>query len=119
MIRRRHFAAALALWRPTLLTAQATRQPPQNAEFEALQAHFEKVVDARFQKLFSGISTVAQWEKRKSEARSELIRMLWHDLKLPSGPPPSAITHREERSDYRIENVVLETIPKLYLTANL
>jgi len=102
-----------------LLTPQTARAPVQNAEFEALQTYFELVVGRRSDNLFAGITTVPQWEKRKGAARAEIIRMLWHDLKLPATPPPATITHREERPAYTIENLVIETVPKVYLTANL
>jgi len=104
----------------TLLSAQQiNRTPPQNAEFEALQAHFERTVGARAEKLFSGITTVPQWETRKSAARAELIWMLWGDLKLPATPPPAVTVHRHERAAYIIENIVIESMPKLFVTANL
>ena len=103
----------------SLLTPQMARPPVQNGEYEALQSHFERVVSRRSDNLFSGIASVPQWEKRKSAARAELIRMLWHNLKLPDAPPATTITHREERADYTVENLVIETAPKLYLTANL
>ena len=97
-------------------TARPTTGPP---EYEALQAHFDSVVAERHQQLFSEIKTVPQWEQRKSKARAELTKMLWHDRKLPDTPPKATIVHREEHSAYTIENIVLETAPKLFLTANL
>jgi cephalosporin-C deacetylase-like acetyl esterase len=99
--------------------SQTARLTTGNAEYEALQAHFDRVVTERHQKLFSGITTVSHWEERKPKARAELIKMLWHDRKLPGTPPPATITHREEHGAYAIENVVLETAPKLFSTANL
>lgn len=91
----------------------------QNSEFQALQAHFERVVTARFNTLFGGIGNVALWEERKQKTRAALERMLWHDLRWPAGPPPVRITGREERRDYTLENLVLETLPNLHSTANL
>ena len=91
----------------------------QNSEFQALQAHFERLVTARFDTLFSGIGNAAQWEPRKRATRAALEKMLWHDLKWPTGPPPAKITGREERREYTIENLVLETLPNLHSTANL
>ena len=103
----------------SLLTPQIARNPVQNAEFEALQAHFERVVSQRSENLFAGITSVPQWEKRKSAARAELVKMLWHNLKLPDTPPPATVMSREEGPSYILENIVLETAPKVYLTANL
>ncbi|HUQ90299.1 MAG TPA: acetylxylan esterase [Bryobacteraceae bacterium] len=90
-----------------------------NKEFEALQAHFETVVGRRSDALFQGITTVRQWEQRKKAARAELAKMLWHDMRWPSSPPPTTVTRRTEHPGYIIENLVIETAPKVYLTANL
>jgi cephalosporin-C deacetylase-like acetyl esterase len=100
-------------------SSQTSRPQPQNAEFEALQAHFERVVGRRSGQLFAGITTVGQWEERKKTARSELQKMLWHDMRLPDTPPPATVTHTEQRETYTIENLVIETAPKVFLTANL
>jgi cephalosporin-C deacetylase-like acetyl esterase len=101
------------------LAAQTPRPTTGPAEYEALQAHFDRVIGDRHERLFSGITTAAQWEQRKPKARAELIKMLWHGMKLPDTPPKATITHREEHKDYTIENIVLETAPKLFSTANL
>ena len=95
------------------------RTAAQNQEFLALQSHFERVVAQRFNAVFSGIHSVQQWEERKQRTRLALTRMLWHDRRWPEGPPPARITGRLERPGYTIENLVLETAPNLYSTANL
>lgn len=95
------------------------RLDAQNQEFRALQAHFERVIGARHQNLFLGIENVAQWEERKQRTRSALQQMLWHERRWPGTPPSARITARVERADYTMENLVLETAPSLYLTANL
>jgi hypothetical protein len=109
---------AALLLAPTPIAAQA-RTPPPNQELEALQAHFERVVTARFDQLFRGISTLDQWDQRKRETRAALAKMLWHDRQFPSTPPAATVTHREEHPAYILENLVIETAPKLFLTANL
>lgn len=55
----------------------------------------------------------------EAEDRAELTKMLWHNLRLPDSPPPTVVTHTEQRADYTIENLVIETAPKVFLTANL
>lgn len=100
------------------LASQTARPTTGPAEYEALQAHFDRVVGERHERLFRGI-TGSQWEQRKPQARAELMKMLWHDMRLPTTPPKATVTHREEHSAYVIENLVLETAPKLFSTANL
>jgi cephalosporin-C deacetylase-like acetyl esterase len=93
--------------------------PPPNKELEALQAHFETVIGRRHDRLFDGITTVEQWEERKQKSSAALAKMLWHDMRWPEAPPRGTVTHRQEHQGYTIENLVLETAPNVYLTANL
>jgi cephalosporin-C deacetylase-like acetyl esterase len=102
-----------------LLAQTPAQKPPEPPELQALQAHFDRVVTERHANAFRGISSIPQWEERKTRLRQNLARMLWHDYQLPATPPRARITHRTEHPDYILENVVLETAPKLYATANL
>jgi cephalosporin-C deacetylase-like acetyl esterase len=109
-------AAALIIILGVLSSAIIHAQP---AEFQAVQAHFESVIAARHAALFRGISSVPQWEARRRQTRLELSRMLWHDHAWPSTPPPARVAHRTEYSAYYVENIIIETAPKLYSTSNL
>jgi cephalosporin-C deacetylase-like acetyl esterase len=113
--------AACALGAPPGPRAQtpAPTGPKPNQELEALQAHFERVVASRHAQLFSGIATVQQWEQRKQATRAALAKMLWHDLKWPEAPPVATVTRTERYPAYTVENLIIETAPKLFLTANL
>ena len=91
----------------------------QNEHFKALQSHFERVITARFDTLFSRVQNVEQWEKRKERTRLAFSRMLWHDLQWPAGPPQVKVSRRVERPDYSVECLILETAPNIYSTANL
>ena len=99
--------------------AQPSPPPLDTAEMKALQAHFERVIATRHEAAFKPFTSPAQWEPRKVQLRRDLERMLWHDYSWPATPPPARVTHRTEYGKYTIENIVLETAPKLYLTANL
>ena len=96
-----------------------SRLPAQNEQFQALQSHFERAISVRSATLFSQVSNVEQWKIRKERTRLALTRMLWHDRRWPDGPPRATIVRREERADYRLESLILETAPHLYATANL
>ena len=91
----------------------------QNDNIEALQAHFERVITARFDTLFSRIENAKQWEARKEQAREALYRMLWHDRRWPDSPPYVRITRKVKRPNYTLECLVIETAPNIYSTANL
>lgn len=95
------------------------RLEAQNDEFKALQAHFERVAEERFTDLFKGINTVGDWEKRKTVTRANLARMLWHEHEWPSAPPPVRIVKRQQFDNYVMENIILESAPGVFATANL
>ena len=48
------------------------QSPPQNEQFQALQAHFDRVISERFNRLFAGLESVRQWEPRKERTRQAL-----------------------------------------------
>ena len=100
-------------------TAAQSPPPRPNPELESLQAHFETVIKRRHDQLFSGITTIQQWEQRKQQTRAGLQRMLWHDLTWPDRPPRATITSRQDYATYTVQNLVLETVPGVFLTANL
>jgi cephalosporin-C deacetylase-like acetyl esterase len=59
------------------------------------------------------------WERRRSEVRRQLLYMLGLDP-LPARTPLQArITGGFEGEGYRVENIVFESMPGLYVTGNL
>lgn len=112
--------ALLALAGPHTLPAQAPSPEIRlTPEMQALQMHFERTVAARHAALFRDIETPAQFDEYRRRRRRDLERMLWHDLEWPAAPPPARITHRTAKPAYFVENLVLETAPGVYATANL
>lgn len=111
-------AAICALTGVSWTSAQSPAPRP-NQELESLQAHFETVIRRRHDQLFKDITAVQQWEPRQQQTRAALQRMLWNDMAWPDRPPRATVTNRQEYSAYTVENLVLETIPGVFLTANL
>jgi cephalosporin-C deacetylase-like acetyl esterase len=111
--------AAMCVLTVVSWTAAQSPAPRPNQELESLQAHFEIVIKRRHDQLFSGIATIQQWEQRRQQTRAALQRMLWHDLPWPDRPPRATITDRQDYAAYTVENLVLETVPGVFLTANL
>jgi len=91
----------------------------ENDNFNALQTHFERVTNARFDNLFSQIENAKQWQGRKEQTREALYKMLWHERRWPDSPPHARITRKINRPDYTLECLILETAPDIYSTANL
>jgi cephalosporin-C deacetylase-like acetyl esterase len=97
----------------------AAQTPAPSPEWIALQNHFERVSQARFDRLFSAYRRLEDWQAARLRLRASLERMLWHERTWPSAPPPTRVTGRLELAGYTVENLTLETAPGLYLTANL
>jgi len=91
----------------------------RNEHFKALQSHFERVISARFDTLFSQVRTVAQWKEHRERIRLAFGMMLWHDFQWPARPPQVEVSRHIERPDYLVECLILETAANLYSTANL
>jgi cephalosporin-C deacetylase-like acetyl esterase len=68
---------------------------------------------------FSGISKRADWERRRPELRRQALSMLGLDPVPPRTPLGAKITGGFERPTYRVENLVFESMPGLYVTGNL
>ncbi len=65
------------------------------------------------------IRSASDWHRRRPEARKQLLYMLGLDP-IPGRTPLNArVTKRFERDGYRVENIVFESLPGLYVTANL
>ncbi len=78
-----------------------------------------RISEARARRLadLAGIETAAQARQRARRVRSKV----WD---LIGGPPPrsplnSQITGRIDRGSYRIEKVIFESLPQVYVTSNL
>src|SRR5213593_2150716 len=66
----------------------------------------------------SDIRTLDDWKKQQPELRRQLLDMLGLDP-LPARTPLKAqITGRLERDTYRIEKIILQSLPGLYVTGN-
>ncbi len=112
-------AVALCVLTGAPRPAAQNQAPPAARELEALQAHFESAIGRRHEQLFRDVTTVAQWEARRQQSRAALAKMLWHDMRWPDAPPRATVTHRQDYPRYTVENLVLDTVPGVYLTANL
>ncbi len=61
----------------------------------------------------------AAWEARRGKTRKRLIAALGLEPMPRRTPLNARVTGRAERDDYRIENVVFESEPNFYVTANV
>ena len=63
--------------------------------------------------------SLAEWKEERPKLRQRLLFMLGLDPLPPKTPLHAAVTGRLEREGYRIENVLFQSMPGLYVTGNL
>src|SRR5437879_11469253 len=64
------------------------------------------------------VRTLEDWKKQRPELRRQLLEMLGLDP-LPARTPLKAqITGRLERDAYRVEKIIFQSLPGLYVTGN-
>ena len=68
---------------------------------------------------FQGIDSLDDWKRRAPGVRRQLLDMLGLDPLPPRTPLNARVTGGFERDGYRVENIVFESRPKLYVTGNL
>jgi cephalosporin-C deacetylase-like acetyl esterase len=66
----------------------------------------------------AAITTVAQAETRKGEVRRKILESIG-GLPDYAGPLNASVTGRIDHRDYVIEKVIFESLPRLYVTANV
>ena len=100
------------------LTLDAQRHTPAQ-RYELFKKNLEQRGAAITRDQFKGIGNLEEWKRRRPEVRRQLLDMLGLDP-MPSRTPLNArVTGGFERPGYRVENIVFESRPKLYVTGNL
>ena len=64
-------------------------------------------------------SSSEAWEAVRSERRAELMEMLGLGISRPRTPLNVEVRGAIERTGYRVERIAFQSIPKVYVTANL
>lgn len=113
---RRTLTIVLCLFGMPLL---AQRANPAEERYRMFQEYLVRRASEITQQNLSDLNTKAKWEQRRPEIRKQLLYMLGLDPMPPRTPLNARVTGGFERDAYRVENVVFESMPKLYVTGNL
>ena len=114
-------ATALFSLLPALLPAAVCAQEPHTVEQRArMFDDYLATCAARITRSnLADIKDLSEWKRRRLEVRKQLLYMLGLDP-MPERTPLRARTTRQfERDTYRVENIVFESLPGLYVTGNL
>jgi cephalosporin-C deacetylase-like acetyl esterase len=106
-----------ALWAQS--TPAGARRHTAAERYELFKNNLALRAAAISSEQFRGINTLEDWNGRRPEVRRQFLDMLGLDP-LPARTPLNArITGSLEREGYRVENIVFESRPRLYVTGNL
>jgi cephalosporin-C deacetylase-like acetyl esterase len=65
------------------------------------------------------ITTLAEWQRRRPEIKKQFLYVLGLDPMPAKTPLKAQVTGGFERDGYRVENIVFQSMPRLYITGNL
>src|SRR4051812_6977012 len=110
--------AALALNLPPAIAQQPQTSPPTPQQ-QALSAYFDRQVKGIEGQLERDIKTKEDWAANKDECRRQLAEMLGLDPMPPRTDLKATKTFEFEHEGIIVENLHYESMPGLYVTANL
>lgn len=93
--------------------------PIQTAGDHMLAATFRAETAKLSTNCLAEIQSLDDWKARRPEYRRELMDMLGLNPPPPRGDLRATITGKLERDDYTVENLHFQSLPGLYVTANL
>ena len=101
-----------------LLSFRLPAQDSAGSRHAAATNQLKQLAAALSASCLNDVRTLSDWQKQRAELRRQLLDMLGLDP-LPARTPLKAeITGRLERELYRIEKIVFQSSPGLYVTGN-
>jgi len=110
---------ALALGGATLASVAAHAQEAATRRQEMVIEQLKKAAAAISDRSLSDIRSLDDWKRQRPAMRGELLYMLGLDPLPERTPLKPQITGTLTRPDYRVEKLVFQSLPGLYVTANL
>jgi dienelactone hydrolase len=113
-------ATAISLCAAALSYAQSSpKSPAPSAADRALAQYFETEVEQLSSACLADVRTVEDWKNQREQRRRELAEMLGLWPMPERSPLQPVITGRIEREDFTVEKLHFQSMPGLYMTANL
>jgi cephalosporin-C deacetylase-like acetyl esterase len=110
--------AVLLLASVSFLGAQTSRRTPAE-RYQQFQQNFARRAEALTANQFQNIHNLQDWQRRRPAIRTQLLGMLGLQPLPPRTPLNVRITGGFTRDAYRVENIVFESLPNLFVTGNL
>ncbi len=102
--------------------ADATPVPPQRAFSTSIRAYMAREARRITRRALADYADAAAWRRLVPERRRQFMEMMGLESLAPIAartPLNAKVTGVVERPSYRIEKLCYESLPKLYVTANL
>ena len=103
---------------PLLFLLLAAQHTPAE-RYEMFQKNLAMRGEAITRDQFQGIGGIEEWKRRRPEVHRKFLDMLGLDPMPARTPLNARITGEFQRSGYRVQNIVFESQPGLYVTGNL
>ena len=87
--------------------------------YKLFQQYVNKEAAEMTETQFEGVNSLADWKAQREPVRKRYMNALGLDPLPPQTPLNARITGTLERDSYRVEKIVFEAMPKLYVTGNL
>ncbi len=101
-----------------IVPARAPAQENAARRHERSIEHLKKVAREISSKSLADVRSLEDWKARRPRLRRELLYMLGLDPLPERTPLKVQVTGTLDRADYRIEKVVFQSLPGLYVTGN-
>lgn len=99
-------------------TGESRRHTPAE-RYQQFQQNMARRAEAITANQFHNIGSLADWQRRRPGIHKQLLEMLGLDPMPRRTPLNARITGGFSREAYRVENLVFESLPGLYVTGNL
>ncbi|HZO91024.1 MAG TPA: acetylxylan esterase [Chthonomonadaceae bacterium] len=103
----------------TLITNSGQFPETAQARHEAVLAYLKRTAAELTAQSLSGTQSLEDWERKRPGLRQQLLSMLGLETFPQRTPLHAQITGALQRPEYRIEKLVFQSMPDLYVTGNL
>jgi len=104
--------------KPTAVVLQVLTNLTLVSSHEAATNQLKRLAAEMTAQCLNDIRSLDDWKKQQPELRRQLLDMLGLDPLPKRTPLKAQITGRLERDAYRIEKIVFQSLPGLYVTGN-
>jgi len=112
-----HWVLTAACLLSACLTAQQRHTPAER--YHLFQEYLVRRAAEVTRDNLAGIDNLAEWQRRRPEVRKRFLYTLGLDPMPERTPLHARVTGQFDRPAYRVEKLVFESMPGLYVTGNL